>query len=92
MCRHLLHVVLLLTVTSILSRWNHAVEAPVGLLGIYRAPTKSSDAAMPARTSDSVSRIERRQAAMKEAATPFPVTIASVPESLPPGSPAKFFR
>lgn len=70
-------------------------------LGIYRALTKSSDPAMAARASDSVSRIERMQAEMKEAAIRPPVTVASAGEplspeqptsALPASSPVKFLK
>ena len=56
-------------------------------LGIYRALTKSSDPAMAARASDTVSRIERMQAGMRDTVNRPPMTVASEPESLAPEKP-----
>ncbi|MGE5073904.1 MAG: tetratricopeptide repeat protein [Anaerolineae bacterium] len=77
---------------TIADMYLHAGKIEDGL-GLYRALTKSSDPAVAARASEGVSRIERMQAAIKEAATRPPMALASADApSGPPesgtGSPA----
>lgn len=70
---------------TIADMYLHAGKIDDGL-GLYRALTKSSDPAVAARASEGVSRIERMQAAMKEAATQAPVALVSSASAIAPQS------